>query len=120
MLNILDSNRFTKITLIDKGWSGDKKYCVTDETGTRYLLRMRLPPCHQARPALFEMMQRVAALGVPTSIPIETGKSGHDTHILQSWIGQHISTKRQTVNKTVRRMRPAFQRGHASAGIYRS
>ena len=29
----------TKI-LIDKGWSRDKKYCVTDENGTRYLLRV--------------------------------------------------------------------------------
>ena len=24
---------------INKGWSSDKKYCVTDENGTRYLLR---------------------------------------------------------------------------------
>lgn len=25
---------------INKGWSSDKKYCVTDENGTRYLLRV--------------------------------------------------------------------------------
>ena len=25
---------------INKGWSSDKKYCVTDENGTRYLLRI--------------------------------------------------------------------------------
>lgn len=25
---------------INKGWSNDKKYCVTDENGTRYLLRI--------------------------------------------------------------------------------
>ena len=26
--------------LIHKGWSDDKKYCVTDRNGTRYLLRV--------------------------------------------------------------------------------
>ena len=25
---------------INKGWSSDKKYCVTDKNGTRYLLRV--------------------------------------------------------------------------------
>ena len=25
---------------INKGWSSDKKYCVTDENGTQYLLRI--------------------------------------------------------------------------------
>lgn len=28
---------------INKGWSSDKKYCVTDENGTRYLLLTRIP-----------------------------------------------------------------------------
>ena len=43
---------------INKGWSSDKKYCVTDENGTRYLLRVsdiaqhdtnqsELPPSYQ-------------------------------------------------------------------------
>ena len=90
MQNILDDKRFIKVDPIHKGWSGDKKYCVTDQSGTRYLLRVRLPARHQARPALFEMMRRVAALDVPTSIPIETGKSGDDTYILQSWIDGEI------------------------------
>ena len=26
--------------LIDKGWSGDKKYFVTDEQGNKYLFRV--------------------------------------------------------------------------------
>ena len=26
--------------LIQKGWSGDKKYCITDENGAKYLYRV--------------------------------------------------------------------------------
>ena len=29
--------------LVDKGWSGDKKYCVTTESGGKYLLRITTP-----------------------------------------------------------------------------
>ena len=31
---------FISKELIAKGWSADKKYCVTDEKGTRFLLRV--------------------------------------------------------------------------------
>ena len=31
----MDLSRFTTCELIDKGWSGDKKYCVTDADGTK-------------------------------------------------------------------------------------
>ena len=31
---------FVSKEFINKGWSSDKKYCVTDENGTRYLLRV--------------------------------------------------------------------------------
>ena len=27
---------------INKGWSSDKKYCVTDENGTRYLFAKKI------------------------------------------------------------------------------
>lgn len=30
---------FTK-EQINKGWSSDRKYCLTDENGSRYLLRV--------------------------------------------------------------------------------
>ena len=28
------------MTQIDAGWSGDKKYCMTDDLGDKYLLRI--------------------------------------------------------------------------------
>ena len=32
-------NKFDSVTGIDKGWSGDKKYCAV-KVGTKYLLRI--------------------------------------------------------------------------------
>ena len=33
-------NRFIRKELIEKGWSGDKKYCVTDDFNEKFLLRI--------------------------------------------------------------------------------
>ena len=71
---------------IQEGWSGDRKYCVTDENGTRFLLRVSDIAQYEAKQAEFEMMQRVAALGVPMCLPVEFGSSWEGVYSIQSWI----------------------------------
>ncbi len=78
--------RFLTKNLIDKGWSRDKKYCVTDENGTRYLLRVSDISEYDAKKAEFEMMRQVSALGVPMCQPIEFGVCDEGVFSLQSWI----------------------------------
>ena len=56
---------------INKGWSSDKKYCVTDENGTRYLLRVSDIAQHDTKQPEFNMMKQVASFGVPMCQPIE-------------------------------------------------
>jgi serine/threonine-protein kinase len=58
---------------ITKGWSEDKKYCVTTTDGMKYLLRISPISRYKPRKILFSMMEHVAALGVPMSMPIEFG-----------------------------------------------
>lgn len=58
-------NRFSKVEPITKGWSEDKKYCVTKADGVRYLLRLSPAERYETRKALFELLKRVAALGIP-------------------------------------------------------
>ncbi len=71
---------------INKGWSNDKKYCVTDENGTRYLLRVS-PTAHLDRKqAEFHRMKQVASLGVPMCRPIEFGICEEGVYSIQSWI----------------------------------
>lgn len=73
-------------TPIDKGWSGDKKYCVTTAKAEKYLLRISSQERFDRRKAEFENMQRVAALGVPVCLPIEFGRCDEGVYVLHSWV----------------------------------
>ncbi len=78
-------NFITK-TEIHKGWSSDKKYCVTDEAGKRYLLRVSDIAAHDQKRAEFDMMRQVAALGVPMCLPLAFGVCEEGVYSVQSWI----------------------------------
>lgn len=69
-----------------EGWSSDKKYCVTDEEGTRFLLRVSDSDLYDEKESEFKMMQRVAELGVPMCLPIEFGVCEEGVYSIQSWI----------------------------------
>jgi aminoglycoside phosphotransferase (APT) family kinase protein len=77
---------FETMTPITKGWSGDAKYFVTAKDGRNYLLRISPKEKHDSKKVEFEMMQQVAALGVPMCQPIEFGICDQDVYSLQSWI----------------------------------
>ena len=71
---------------IHKGWSKDRKYCVKDEAGETYLLRVSDISQYDAKRFEFDMMQKVAALGVPMCKPLEFGRSEEGVYSIQSWI----------------------------------
>ena len=71
---------------INKGWSSDKKYCVTDENGTQYLLRVSDIAQHDTKQSEFNMMKQVASFGVPMCQPIEFGTCEDGVYSIQSWI----------------------------------
>lgn len=77
---------FVDIQPITKGWSEDKKYCVADTSGTKYLLRITPISRYEARKSLYSMLERLAALGIPMCFPIEFGTCGDSVYLLQSWI----------------------------------
>lgn len=72
--------------LVDKGWSGDGKYCVTDAQGNQYLLRISPPERYERRKNEFEHMKQVAALEIPMCRPIEFGACEEGVYSLESWI----------------------------------
>lgn len=78
--------QFIKKELINKGWSGDKKYCVTDKNGIKYLLRISHSEQYDKKRSEFENMIKVATLGVPMCKPLEFGVSDEGVYSLQSWI----------------------------------
>lgn len=82
----MSEHSFVTKELINKGWSGDKKYCVTDENGERYLLRVSDISQYDAKQHEFNMMNEVASLGVPMCEPIEFGTCEDGVYSIQSWI----------------------------------
>lgn len=71
---------------INKGWSSDKKYCIADKSGTRYLLRVSDMAQLDAKRLEFSMMKQVASLGVPMCQPVEFGICEDGVYSIQSWI----------------------------------
>ena len=86
MIEITGGRRFSKAETISKGWSGDKKYCVTDASETKYLLRVSPAERYEHRRNLNEMMRRVSFLGVPMCQPLDFGICDDGVFSLQSWI----------------------------------
>lgn len=78
--------KFESMIPITKGWSTDKKYCITKADGKKYLLRISPAEKHDRKKVEFEMMQRLAALGVPMCQPIEFGICDEGVYSLQDWI----------------------------------
>jgi len=94
-------NRFDKYEPITKGWSEDKKYCVTDANGTKYLLRITPSSRYEIRKMLFSMMKQVAALDIPMCTPIEFGACDDGVYSIQSWInGEDLETVLPTLSET--------------------
>lgn len=71
---------------LDKGWSNDRKYCIADENGTRYLLRISDMAKFRVKQLEFDMMKMVWALGVPMCQPLEFGTCEEGVYSIQSWI----------------------------------
>ena len=76
-----------------KGFSGDKKYCATTMDGCKYLLRVVPMEKLEAWQKLYEMLERIAELGVPMSKVIELGTCLDGVYILHIWIdGEDLET----------------------------
>ncbi len=75
-----------KRTLVNKGWSGDKKYRAETADGTKYLLRTSEPGTYEKKKAEFAVMQAVDALGIPMCRPLSFGKTDEFVYSIQTWI----------------------------------
>ena len=71
---------------ITKGWSSDRKFRVTTADGTPYLLRLSDAAQEAEKRLEFEMMQQVAARGVPMCRPVAFGVDAEGVYSVQSWI----------------------------------
>ena len=82
----MPQHKFITKQLIDKGWSEDKKYCLTDEQGKKFLLRVSPIEQYDRKKSEYELMSQVATLGVPMCKPLEFGTSDEGVYSIQTWI----------------------------------
>lgn len=71
---------------ITKGWSCDKKYCVTASDGSKYLLRITAHDKTESRKALFEILKKVSVLDIPMCKPVEFGFCDDGIYTLYTWV----------------------------------
>ena len=61
-------NNFASKEIINKGWSGDKKYCVTTDKGEKFLLRVSPIEQYERKKTEFELMGKVAIPTMPARL----------------------------------------------------
>ena len=71
---------------VEKGWSGDKKYCAQTVDGQKYLLRISPAEQYERKKSEYEMMLRVAELDVPMCKALEFGSCDEGVYSVQTWI----------------------------------
>lgn len=71
---------------IHKGWSGDRKFRVTDANGIAYLLRVSPASQYDRKQSQFRHMEQAASLAIPMCQPVEFGICEDGVYSLQSWI----------------------------------
>lgn len=86
MTNTKIYGNFIKSEPIGEGWSEDKKFCVTAEDGTKYLLRISPLSRYEVKKVLFNMMERIAELNVPMCAPVEFGTCDDGVYSIHSWV----------------------------------
>lgn len=81
----MNFKKFDSITEIDKGYSGDKKYCAVKD-GTKYLLRISPRKKYKNRKKIHKIMQKLAVNDISMCKPLKVGLCKDGTYILQSWV----------------------------------
>lgn len=71
---------------IEKGWSGDQKYCATAKDGDKYLLRVSPIEQYDRKKSEFEWVRKVAALKIPMCEPLQFGVCDEGVYSIQTWI----------------------------------
>ena len=71
---------------VEKGWSKDKKYRVTDEKGNDFLLRISPLEEYEAKKREYELMIQLENLGIPMCRALEFGTNEEGVYSVQTWI----------------------------------
>lgn len=103
MTDIKNYESFVRIEPVNEGLSSDKKYYVETVDGLRLLLRVSDISEYERKNTMYEMMERVAVLGVPMPRPVDFGicDSGKSVYQLLTWCdGDNLENKLPSLSET--------------------
>ncbi|MCL2546323.1 MAG: phosphotransferase [Oscillospiraceae bacterium] len=86
---------FVKIELLNKGWSGDKKYRIETTNGEKLLLRISDIDKLGLKKSEYAKLKRAAALDINLSVPVDFGlcNNGKNIYQLMKWVdGEDLET----------------------------
>ncbi len=78
--------QFVRKECVEKGWSGDKKYRVTDADNRFFLLRICPAEQYESKHVEYENMKLAASYGVPMCDALDFGLCEEGCYSLQRWI----------------------------------
>lgn len=103
---------------IEKGWSGDRKYCAISADGVKYLLRVSSVDRFERKQREFERMGQVAQLGIPMCIPVAFGTCADGVYTIQSWIDGEDAENKIVTMDSQQQYRYGLEAGEILAKIH--
>lgn len=78
---------WTSAECLNKGYSGDQKFVVTDRDNNKYLLRISNISSYEEKKKQYDLLQKVAKLNINSSKPISFGKlNDEEIYMVLSWL----------------------------------
>lgn len=105
-------------TPIDKGWSGDQKYCAVTADGHKYLLRVSSIDRLERKRREYDRMCQVAELGISMCLPVEFGTCEEGAYSIQSWIDGCDAEEAVMAMPSIRQYRYGLVAGRILAKIH--
>ena len=105
-------------TPIEKGWSGDKKFCAVTKNGESYLLRISPPDRLERKRREYENMRKVASLEIHMCLPMEFGTCAEGAYSILSWIDGTDAERAIMSMNTAEQYRYGWDAGQILAKIH--
>lgn len=95
-------DQWANVEFVDKGWSDDQKYKITDIQDRRLLLRISDLAAYERKKEEYQFIAEVSKLGINMSIPLDFGMCGEGKKVysLFTWIdGVDAEIKLPTISE---------------------
>ncbi len=84
--DIASGRNWASLEPVNKGWSSDRKFFITTDSGEHLLLRLSDRDRFFEKKKEFEIVEKYSRLGFPMSMPLEFGLCGDGAYMLLSWV----------------------------------